>query len=73
MVLTPDSHHKTLVCNLQLNSQTKSRNYVTKFGDKAELDAPSSVCVLRLTVTLCSSVTANMGQVVEMTMTDDAK
>jgi hypothetical protein len=44
-----------------------------KFGETAALDAQSSVSVLPLTVPLYSSVTVNMGQVVEMTVTDDAK
>jgi hypothetical protein len=50
-----------------------SRNSIIKFGDTAELDAQSSVCVHPLTVIQYSSVTVNMGQVVEMTVSDDAK
>jgi hypothetical protein len=57
------------------SSTTKqvSLTSIIKFGDTIELDAQSSVCVVPLTVTLYSSVTVNMRQVVEMTVTDDSK
>lgn len=68
--LTVTIKHLFTTCS----STTKiSTNRIIKFGDTAQLDALSSVCVLPLTVVLCSSVTVNMGQVVEMTMTDDLK
>jgi len=69
--LTVTTKHLFSTCSS--TAKQISRNHVIKFGDTAELDAQSSVCVHPLAVKQCSSVFVNIGQVVEMTVTDDAK